>query len=711
MSQPAPAPSWREPKDDVFANLSESELFWQTRFPFLESHGYLLRPRHRPGWIPSWWRAPGVKILQAEDRLGDRPFKPQVIDARRMSDDKLVMIKKIVTGSSEEELATLLSSTDLRQDPRNHCVPILDVLRDPEDAQLSYLVMPFLRPLDDPEYSTIDEILDCIEQILEGLLFLHDHGIAHRDCAYPNVMLDAEAMFPQGFHPMAEIALPDRITRPAPYLSRSHVHAKYYFIDFGISSRFTAQDEDRLVLGEDCIDPKVPELSDTVPYDPFKVDVFLAGNMFYKCFLQKYSNVGMLEPLVRWMRRSDPSRRPSASQAFWAFRSIRRKMWRVHRIDLGATLTPIEEFWKARQSFFVEHGYTLRPRFRPGWVPSWRRDPTIDFLNAEDFQSFHALRPHLMDARRLSDNKLVLLKRVRKDSSELEIAKYLWSEELRNDPRNHSVPLLDVIPGFGDEPFCYLVMPFYRYIEDPPMVTVENVLDCCEQLLEGLVFMHEHGVAHRDCAYKNIMYDPDVLYPQGFHPMRLDRLPYQTDAWAPVLSRRDVQVRYYYIDFGISSHFAPDDPNKLVTGLDGIEQLVPELSDEVPYDPFKVDIFILGRMMYETFMKKFTNVGMIAPLVQEMTASDPMNRPNAVDALQRFRGIRQRVSALQASWRLRPVAEPLTITAVLDTVSLVSRTPPSISNNDPMFVPPGHYSIQIHFLKLRYRTLMTCRYP
>ncbi|OSD06648.1 kinase-like protein [Trametes coccinea BRFM310] len=340
--------------------------------------------------------------------------------------------------------------------------------------------------------------------------------------------------------------------------------------------------------------------------------------------------------------------------------------------DLVATLTPIEEFWKARQSFFVEHGYTLRPRFRPGWVPSWRRDPTIDFLNAEDFQSFHALRPHLMDARRLSDNKLVLLKKVRSDSSELEIAKYLWSEELRNDPRNHSVPLLDVIPGFGDEPFCYMVMPFYRYIDDPPMVTVENVLDCCEQLLEGLVFMHNHGVAHRDCAFKNIMYDPDVLYPQGFHPMRLDRLPYQTDAWAPVLSRRDVQIRYYYIDFGISSHFTPDDPDKLVTGLDGIEKLVPELSDEVPYDPFKVDIFVLGRMMYETFIKKFTNVGMIVPLVQDMTAPDPVDRPNAADALQRCLGIRSRVSALQASWRLRPVEEPLTITAVLDSVSLVT---------------------------------------
>ncbi|KAJ3015695.1 hypothetical protein NUW54_g169 [Trametes sanguinea] len=51
----------------------------------------------------------------------------------------------------------------------------------------------------------------------------------------------------QGFHPMAEIVLPDRTTKPAPgYHARSQVYAKYNFIDFGISSRVTAQDEDRL---------------------------------------------------------------------------------------------------------------------------------------------------------------------------------------------------------------------------------------------------------------------------------------------------------------------------------------------------------------------------------------------------------------------------------------------------------------------------------
>ena len=35
-------------------NLIPSELFWQARHRHLEEYGYLLRPRYKPGWKPSW---------------------------------------------------------------------------------------------------------------------------------------------------------------------------------------------------------------------------------------------------------------------------------------------------------------------------------------------------------------------------------------------------------------------------------------------------------------------------------------------------------------------------------------------------------------------------------------------------------------------------------------------------------------------------------
>lgn len=59
---------------------------------------------------------------------------------------------------------------------------------------------------------------------------------------------------------------------------------RYYFIDFGISTRFEGPGPYR-VTG--CIgrDPSPPELSETVPYDPFKLDVYVLGNHFIQDYL------------------------------------------------------------------------------------------------------------------------------------------------------------------------------------------------------------------------------------------------------------------------------------------------------------------------------------------------------------------------------------------------------------------------------------------
>jgi hypothetical protein len=34
-------------------------------------------------------------------------------------------------------------------------------------------------------------------------------------------------------------------------------------------------------------------------------------------------------------------------------------------------LRPAERFWIALQPWLASCGYILRPRYRPGWVPSW----------------------------------------------------------------------------------------------------------------------------------------------------------------------------------------------------------------------------------------------------------------------------------------------------------------------------------------------------
>jgi hypothetical protein len=92
-------------------------------------------------------------------------------------------------------------------------------------------------------------------------------------------MMDATLMFPLGFHPVRHIFLHD-VTTLAPVIPRSVVGATYYFVDYGISSYFPPGSQERLVLGIAGRDQDMPELSDRVPYDPFKVDIFTIGNGF-----------------------------------------------------------------------------------------------------------------------------------------------------------------------------------------------------------------------------------------------------------------------------------------------------------------------------------------------------------------------------------------------------------------------------------------------
>lgn len=69
-------------------------------------------------------------------------------------------------------------------------------------------------------------------------------------------------------------------------LRRCQGRARYYYIDFGISSHFPAGTEGpRLVVGDIGRDQTVPELSDTEPYDPFKLDVYVLGNFFLEIYI------------------------------------------------------------------------------------------------------------------------------------------------------------------------------------------------------------------------------------------------------------------------------------------------------------------------------------------------------------------------------------------------------------------------------------------
>ena len=90
-----------------------------------------------------------------------------LIDAIRVSDDSVVAIKSVKRSTDELSVAQFLSSQQFLRDETNHCVPIFEVLEDPIDTSASLMVMPYLRPFNNPEFRTIGEVVDFVSQTLE----------------------------------------------------------------------------------------------------------------------------------------------------------------------------------------------------------------------------------------------------------------------------------------------------------------------------------------------------------------------------------------------------------------------------------------------------------------------------------------------------------------------------------------------------------------
>lgn len=100
------------------------------------------------------------------------------------------------------------------------------------------------------------------------------------------------------------------------------------------------------------------------------------------------------------------------------------------------------------------------------------------------------------------------------------------------------------------------------------------------------------------------------MYPRGFHPVRMRMLPDMSDE-APRVSRTEAPVRYYFIDYDISVFIPPDEHPKLVKGRKGRDRDPPELSSNEAYDPFKLDVFIIGNV----FRKEFYDVRLLPLLL------------------------------------------------------------------------------------------------
>ncbi|KAL5513541.1 hypothetical protein ACEPAH_3940 [Sanghuangporus vaninii] len=301
---------FRELEENGDFDLSDVERGWMKDDEYLLSHGYQLRPRFHPRWTPTW-RGTNLSPVACEDSIAH--FSSSVIDVKRFRDGKFFAVKR-TPDLCEAKIACMLSSMDRLQDPMNHCVPIYDCFPDiREQYGGSFIMMPLLRAFNDPPFVYVDEVIDFVRQMLQGLVYLHSQNVAHRDLSDGDITALA-----------------------CPRTRRDVGFVKYYFTDFGLSSYFDDPKFLRLVVGNRAQDTDVPELSNFIPYDPFPVDVFTLGNVFKRNFLDKYSNVEFLSSLCSEMTKPPPWLRPSAADSLSLFclslsryqsRALR---WRLH---------------------------------------------------------------------------------------------------------------------------------------------------------------------------------------------------------------------------------------------------------------------------------------------------------------------------------------------------------------------------------------------
>lgn len=107
--------------------------------------------------------------------------KGSLLDATVEGDNgKDVFIKRIdsTTHPNEVKIASCLGSPKSREDQTNHCVPILSVFADDRDPRYQYIVMPVLRPFDEPNFTSFGEVADFVNQTLEARIFALAHAHA-----------------------------------------------------------------------------------------------------------------------------------------------------------------------------------------------------------------------------------------------------------------------------------------------------------------------------------------------------------------------------------------------------------------------------------------------------------------------------------------------------------------------------------------------------
>ncbi|EJD43938.1 hypothetical protein AURDEDRAFT_166993 [Auricularia subglabra TFB-10046 SS5] len=250
-------------------------------------------------------------------------------------------------------------------------------------------------------------------------------------------------------------------------------------------------------------------------------------------------------------------------------------------------------------------------------------------------------------------------------------------------PENRTVPMIAELEK-DDIVFGIFPLMWDEAMRWPWFETVRQLLDALEQVLEVLrrcpvaglirssfgrvlpIFIS--GLSHTG-SVKYVHYDTPWLkrsfykdfaftevfsnYGRGWDFEKTPRVPSCT-LIPHVFRSRCPDMRYMINDFELSVQFAPESDleTRLVSGVPiaryggTAEQygkhLPPEALLDIPYCPFKADMYQVGMHA----LKYYQNVQLpeLLALFTLMASDDPKARPTAAEALTTFRGIRKRAS-------------------------------------------------------------------
>ncbi|KAJ1309807.1 hypothetical protein OPQ81_006572 [Rhizoctonia solani] len=314
---------------DDRTQLTPAEQAWSSHQHYLESNGFILRPRLRQGWAPSWLEK-GEDPSRYEDSI--RITELGIADAIRASDGAQVVLKAV--RSVPATATTPLGQPDeLGILKRLHAPPFTGHICNHAVPLLGSLPMPCTT-----EGKHRREAIEFMKQVLRGLAFMHAQNVAHRDIRRSNIMMAGEVLYDEPFHPVAQSLSLDAqsILRPhARHELDSHRRhdgesaVRYYYINFSRASYLppgTAADgkpKPKLLRCSRGQLGRFPEAMLTAGHDPFKADVYCLGKYVIDDLITRHLALAPFTSVARYMTRRDPRTRPTAAEAFAHFETIR----------------------------------------------------------------------------------------------------------------------------------------------------------------------------------------------------------------------------------------------------------------------------------------------------------------------------------------------------------------------------------------------------